>query len=139
MDVTPSGSSLGADIILYDNKKYKIDFENIDGKRGILIQDNVSFISRDEIPQDILIDNTILLIFDVGSSMITIHDEITKNSPTEINMIKTDVDYALKNVNEILNNIKQIQKAVYRKNGPRIFYYFNASIFIRNITYANSM
>ena len=34
MDVTPSGSSLGADIILYDNKKYKIDFENIDGKRS---------------------------------------------------------------------------------------------------------
>lgn len=34
MDVTPSGSSLGADIILSDNKKYHIDFESIDGKRS---------------------------------------------------------------------------------------------------------
>jgi len=34
MDITPSGSSLGATITLYDNKKYNIDFKNVDGKRS---------------------------------------------------------------------------------------------------------
>ncbi len=33
MDVTPVSSSLGADIILSDNKKYKVYFEEIDGNR----------------------------------------------------------------------------------------------------------
>ena len=34
MDVTPSGAALGADIILNSNKTYKIDFQDIDGKRS---------------------------------------------------------------------------------------------------------
>ena len=33
MDITPSGSALGATITLHNKKKYKIDFKNIDGKR----------------------------------------------------------------------------------------------------------
>jgi hypothetical protein len=32
-DITSTGSPLGASIILYDNKKYEIDFKNIDGRR----------------------------------------------------------------------------------------------------------
>jgi hypothetical protein len=34
MDITPSGSPLGANITLLDNKKYEIDFRNIDGRRS---------------------------------------------------------------------------------------------------------
>ncbi len=34
MDITPSGSPLGANITLFDNKKYEIDFKNIDGRRS---------------------------------------------------------------------------------------------------------
>ena len=34
MDITPSGSPLGANITLLDNKKYEIDFKNIDGRRS---------------------------------------------------------------------------------------------------------
>lgn len=34
MDVTPSYSALGADITLSNNKKYRIDFTDIDGKRS---------------------------------------------------------------------------------------------------------
>lgn len=34
MDVTPSLSALGADITLSNNKKYRIDFTDIDGKRS---------------------------------------------------------------------------------------------------------
>lgn len=34
MDVTPSCSALGADITLSNNKKYRIDFKNIDGNRS---------------------------------------------------------------------------------------------------------
>ena len=33
MDITPSYSVLGANITLFDNKKYDIDFKDIDGKR----------------------------------------------------------------------------------------------------------
>jgi len=33
MDITQSGSALGATIILDNKKKYEIDFKNIDGKR----------------------------------------------------------------------------------------------------------
>jgi hypothetical protein len=34
IDITPSGSPLGANITLLDNKKYEIDFKNIDGRRS---------------------------------------------------------------------------------------------------------
>jgi hypothetical protein len=34
MDTAPSGSSLGATITLLDDKKYEIDFKNIDGRRS---------------------------------------------------------------------------------------------------------
>ena len=34
IDMTPSGSPLGANITLLDNKKYEIDFKNIDGRRS---------------------------------------------------------------------------------------------------------
>jgi hypothetical protein len=34
MDVTSSLSALGAEITLSNNKKYKIDFKDIDGKRS---------------------------------------------------------------------------------------------------------
>lgn len=33
MDITPSHSALGANITLYNNKRYSIDFKDIDGKR----------------------------------------------------------------------------------------------------------
>ena len=33
MDITPSFSPLGADITLYNNKKYLVDFKGIDGSR----------------------------------------------------------------------------------------------------------
>jgi hypothetical protein len=33
MDITPSYSPLGADITLYNNKKYLVDFKEIDGSR----------------------------------------------------------------------------------------------------------
>jgi hypothetical protein len=34
MDITPSYSALGASIILFDDKKYVVDFNNIDGNRS---------------------------------------------------------------------------------------------------------
>jgi hypothetical protein len=34
LDITPSGSPLGAHITLHDNKKYLVDFKNIDGRRS---------------------------------------------------------------------------------------------------------
>jgi hypothetical protein len=34
MDVTPAGSPLGANVIMRNNKKYEIDFKNIDGRRS---------------------------------------------------------------------------------------------------------
>ena len=34
IDITPSGSPLGANITLCDNKIYEIDFKNIDGRRS---------------------------------------------------------------------------------------------------------
>jgi hypothetical protein len=34
MDITPSGAPLGASIILQNNKKYTVDFVNIDGRRS---------------------------------------------------------------------------------------------------------
>lgn len=33
MDITPSNSALGADITLYNNSKYNVDFKDVDGKR----------------------------------------------------------------------------------------------------------
>ena len=33
MDITPSGSALGANLTLYNGEKYEIDFKDIDGKR----------------------------------------------------------------------------------------------------------
>ncbi len=33
MDITPTGSAMGANITLYNGGKYEIDFKNIDGKR----------------------------------------------------------------------------------------------------------
>lgn len=33
MDITPTGSALGANITLYNGEKYEIDFKDIDGKR----------------------------------------------------------------------------------------------------------
>ena len=34
LDIMPSYAALGANITLYDNKKYIIDFEDIDGYRS---------------------------------------------------------------------------------------------------------
>ncbi len=34
LDITPSGSALGANLTLYNGEKYEIDFKNIDGKRS---------------------------------------------------------------------------------------------------------
>jgi hypothetical protein len=33
MDITPNFSPLGANIILFNNEEYNIDFKNIDGKK----------------------------------------------------------------------------------------------------------
>ena len=73
----------------------------IQGKRGISSFDKITLIPADEIPQDILVGNTIILFYDVGSSMIIIHEEITENNPTEINTIFTDVELAFINFNEL--------------------------------------
>ena len=80
----------------------------IQGKRGILTSDAIIFISSDEIPQDILVGNTIILFYKAGASMIIIHEEITKNNPTEINTIFTDVELAFQYFNKItIENYKK--------------------------------
>ncbi len=86
--------------------KHKI---SIQGKRGILSSDTIIFIPSDEIPQDILVGNLIILFYKIGASMIIIHEEITKNNPTEINTIFTDVELAFQYFNEItIENHKKI-------------------------------
>jgi len=63
-------------------------------RRGILPYDMVTFIPSENIPQDVLVDNTILLFYKVGASKIIIHEEITKVSPVEINTIADEVFHA---------------------------------------------
>ncbi len=70
-------------------------------KRGILPTDVITFIPSDYISQDILIGNTIILFYKVGSSMIIIPEEITKRNPTEINMISDDVELAFNYFEEL--------------------------------------
>jgi hypothetical protein len=50
----------------------------------------------------VLIGNTIILLYKNNSSMIIIHEEITKENPTEINAISGDVQFAYKSFNEIM-------------------------------------
>jgi hypothetical protein len=73
----------------------------IQGRRGIRAEDTITFTPSDEIPQDVLVGNSIILFYTVGSSMIIIHEEITKKNPTEINTIPVDVDFAFQNFKEI--------------------------------------
>jgi hypothetical protein len=79
--------------------KHKLGIQN---KRGILEGDTITFVPPDEIPQDVLIGNTIILLYKNNSSMIIIHEEITKENPTEINAISGDVQFAYKSFNEIM-------------------------------------
>jgi hypothetical protein len=80
-------------------QKHKL---GIQGKRGILESDTITFVPPDEIPQDVLIGNTIILLYKNNSSMIIIHEEITKENPTEINTISNDVKFAYKSFNKII-------------------------------------
>ncbi len=73
----------------------------LQGKRGITSKDTVTFTPSYEIPQDILIGNTLILFYEAGSSMISIHEEITRKNPTEINTIPHDVNLAFEHFNEI--------------------------------------
>ena len=66
----------------------------VHNRRGILPHDMVTFIPSESIPQDVLIDNTILLFYKVGASKIIIHEEISKENPVEINTIVDEVSYA---------------------------------------------
>jgi hypothetical protein len=63
-------------------------------------------ISSIDIPQDILDDNTVILYYDIGSSMITIHEEISKKNPIEINTIISDVDNAANEFNKLIRTHK---------------------------------
>ncbi|MHA2296788.1 MAG: hypothetical protein ACXAEU_13010 [Candidatus Hodarchaeales archaeon] len=74
----------------------------VQNRRGILPRDMVTFIPSKRIPQDVLIDNTILLFYKVGASMIVIHEEITKENPVEINTIADDVSHASETFNAII-------------------------------------
>ena len=80
-------------------KKHELGIQN---KRGILESDTITFVPPDEIPQDVLIGNTIILLYKNNSSMIIIHEEITKENPTEINTISNDVQFAQKSFNKIM-------------------------------------
>ena len=90
-------------------KKHKL---GIQGKRGILKDDTITFVRSDEIPQDILIGNTVILLYEIGSSLIIIHEEITKENPTEINTISNDVELVYKSFNEIKNSNKRETKSI---------------------------
>jgi hypothetical protein len=79
----------------------------IQGKRGILAGDKITFLPSDEIPQDVLIGNTLILLYKTGSSMINIHEEISKQNPTEINTIVHDVNHALKSFNDLMDTFRE--------------------------------
>ena len=91
---------------LYTNMLSKHELA-IKDKRGILEGDTITFVPSDEIPQDILIGNTVILLYKNSSSMIIIHEEITKKNPTEINTISYDVQLAYKSFNEIVEKYKK--------------------------------
>lgn len=79
----------------------KLHKRGIQGKRGISETDTVTFTPSMSIPQDVLVGNTIILFYKVGSSMIIIQEEITKENPTEINTIPNDVELASRQFNKI--------------------------------------
>ncbi|MFW9903197.1 MAG: hypothetical protein ACFFFH_02610 [Candidatus Thorarchaeota archaeon] len=86
-------------LVSKDQKDFFYDSINrfstrVHNRRGILPRDMVTFIPFEEIPQDVLIDNTILLFYKVGASKIIIHEEITKENPVEINTIADVVLHA---------------------------------------------
>jgi hypothetical protein len=70
-----------------------------------------------DIPQDILGDNTVILYYNIGSSMITIHEEISKRNPIEINTIISDVDNAAIQFNELIQTHKDTKTIVQVING----------------------
>ncbi|MFW9855183.1 MAG: hypothetical protein ACFFFG_08975 [Candidatus Thorarchaeota archaeon] len=96
-------------IVAEEQKELFIDMlkkhrEGIHGKRGMSAADTVTFTPSVAIPQDVLVGNTIVLFYKVGSSMIIIQEEITKENPTEINTIPNDVELASKRFNKIREN-----------------------------------
>jgi hypothetical protein len=91
------------DKILEQIKKH---IQKVSGKRGLLPNDLLTVISSIDIPQDILDDNTVILYYDIGSSMITIHEEISKKNPIEINTIISDVDNAANEFNKLIRTHK---------------------------------
>ena len=93
-------------------EKMKVHKTAIEGKRGMITTDMVTFSPADEIPQDILIGNTLILFYDVGSSMVSIHEEITKKNPTEINTIPFDVNFAFKRFTEIKTENSSTTKTI---------------------------
>ncbi len=88
-------------------QKHELGIQN---KRGILEGDTITFVPSDEIPQDVLIGNTVILLYKISSSIIIIHEEITKENPTEINTISDDVQLAYKSFNKIMKkNVKETE------------------------------
>jgi hypothetical protein len=84
----------------------------LEGKRGILVDDTITFTPSDNIPQDVLIGNILILFYQAGSSMIIIHEEITKRNPTEINTIPHDVDLAFNSFNNLKKDNPENTKSI---------------------------
>jgi hypothetical protein len=79
----------------------------VHNRRGILPRDMVTFIPLEKIPQDVLIDNTVLLFYKVGASKIVIHEEITKENPVEISTIVDEVSHAFEMFSEIIEKYSE--------------------------------
>ena len=82
-----NNSDFELQIIVAEEQKEKIiEFlkkhqQKVPDKRGLLPDDSLTLVPSIDIPQDILDDNTIILYYKIGSSLITIHREISKRYP----------------------------------------------------------